>query len=164
MYSNQFMTDREIFDTLDFTDQHGGTVVYYDRQKGAGKISGEGHTFYYGETGAGKTRRGDMALLHSIILSEDRDSFLAVDSKHGELHEATSGLAKARGYDVKVINYANLLASEGFNPLRMAYQLHKSENLADRQRADDLLERLHMHCIRMWNIPTLFGTRRHVSF
>ena len=137
MRSERFMDEHEIRAMLDGSNEAGGPVMaVYDGV--AYKQTGEGHTIELGETGTGKTRRGIIMLILSFIFSILHESFVCIDPK-GELYKRTACFAKDQGYDVRLVNYRNVLRSFAFNPLLMAYTLFKTGDIEDRQRCDDLL-------------------------
>ncbi len=83
----------------------------------------DGHSIIFGSTGSKKTRLFCMPTLNLIIGAGE--SFVATDPK-GELYAKTSGLAKANGYDIVVLNYRDLTRGDTWNPLDLPYRLYKS--------------------------------------
>ncbi len=67
-----------------------------------------------GGTGAGKS---SIVLLPSLYTMHS--SFIIHDPS-GELYTKSAGFLKQRGYDIKVLNFANPAASSSFNPLARA--------------------------------------------
>lgn len=82
----------------------------------------DNHALIFGSTGSKKTRLFVMPMINMMIKAGE--SFIATDPK-GELYERTAGLAKASGYDVKVLNFREIGKGECWNPLHYPYQLYK---------------------------------------
>lgn len=79
------------------------------------------HTLIFGSTGSKKTRLFCMPMLN--IFAKAGESFVATDPK-GELYAKTSGLMKANGYDVVVLNYRDIGKGDMWNPLALPYELY----------------------------------------
>ena len=92
-----------------------GKVAYVDDK--------DTHSLIFGSTGSKKTRLFVMPLLS--MLTRAGESFVATDPK-GELYARTSGLAKANGYDVIVINLREIGKGSMWNPLHVPYTLYKA--------------------------------------
>ena len=76
----------------------------------------EFHTFIIGESGCGKTRRAIMPTIR--LISKTGNSMVVSDPK-GELYQTTSEALRAKGYDVKVINFKDPRRGNRWNPLSM---------------------------------------------
>ena len=92
------------------------------------------HTLIIGSTGSGKTICEIMPLIFN--LAEAGESLVVNDVK-GELYSHTADFLKKKGYKIKVINLRDALASDGWNPLHLAYKYYKSGNV---DLAGDLIE------------------------
>jgi len=79
------------------------------------------HTLIFGATGSKKTRLFCMPMLN--IFAKAGESFIATDPK-GELYAKTSGLMKANGYDIVVLNYRDIGYGDMWNPLALPYELY----------------------------------------
>jgi type IV secretion system protein VirD4 len=87
--------------------------------------SNDTHTLIFGATGSKKTRLFCMPMIN--IFTGAGESFVATDPK-GELYERTAGLAKARGYDIVVLNFRDIGWGDMWNPLALPYELYHSGN------------------------------------
>lgn len=83
------------------------------------------HTLIFGATGSKKTRLFCMPLID--ILAKAGESFVVADPK-GELYEKTSGLAKANGYNIVVLNFRDIGKGDMWNPLSLPFDLYHSGN------------------------------------
>jgi len=79
------------------------------------------HTLIFGATGSKKTRLFCMPMLN--IFAKAGESFVATDPK-GELYAKTSGLMKACGYDIVVLNFRDVGHGNMWNPLALPYELY----------------------------------------
>lgn len=70
------------------------------------------NVFVVGGPGSFKTQGYVM----TNIFNETENSIVATDPK-GELYEHTAGVKQAQGYEVHVINFANMAHSDRYNPL-----------------------------------------------
>ena len=105
-----------------------------DTYPGAGlPIKSDGHSAYvdstdthsliFGATGSKKTRLFCMPMLNFFIKAGE--SFVATDPK-GELYAKSSGLAKANGYNIVVLNFRDIGKGDMWNPLHLPYKLYHS--------------------------------------
>ncbi len=83
------------------------------------------HTLIFGATGSKKTRLFCMPLID--ILAKAGESFVVADPK-GELYEKTSGLAKANGYNIVVLNFREIGKGDMWNPLSLPFDLYHNGN------------------------------------
>ena len=81
----------------------------------------DSHALIMGSTGSKKSRLFVMPMMQ--IIARAGESVVVNDPK-GELYERTSGLFKREGYDIQVINLRTPLRSNGWNPIRYAYELY----------------------------------------
>ncbi len=79
------------------------------------------HTLIFGATGSKKTRLFCMPMLN--MFAKAGESFIATDPK-GELYLKTSGIMKANGYDVVVLNFRDIGYGNMWNPLTLPYELY----------------------------------------
>ena len=79
------------------------------------------HTLIFGATGSKKTRLFCMPMLN--FFARAGESFVATDPK-GELYAKTSGMMKANGYDIVVLNYRDIGRGDMWNPLALPYELY----------------------------------------
>ena len=78
-----------------------------------------------GQTGAGKTTKVIIPSIINILNNKKRSSVIVTDPK-GEIFKVTSGLAKAKDYDIKVINFRDQFKSNRWNPLASILDLYKA--------------------------------------
>ena len=88
--------------------------------------SSDFHNMIIGVTGSGKTQVTVLPHLYTSIMAED--SFIVNDPR-GEIYEKMGGLAKEKGYSIKVLNFADTSKGNNFNPLYLPYQLYKNGNI-----------------------------------
>ena len=100
-----------------------GTEAYVD-----GKDT---HSLIFGATGSKKTRLFCMPMLN--LFAKAGESFITTDPK-GELYQKTSGMMKANGYDIVVLNFRDASHGDMWNPLAIPYDLyhngHREEAVA----------------------------------
>lgn len=116
----------------------GGPVLYHNW----GRIwhyGGEGHTMYLGSSGSGKSRRGTLPLIRTLV--EAGEAYIAVDPK-GELHRNTVPFAAAKGYEVITIDFRRIFESARFNPLAAPYELFKTGDPVKKQVAMEMVDDL----------------------
>ena len=83
------------------------------------------HTAVYGATGMGKSR---SYLIPSIIASAKSGHNMVIGDCKGELHETTSGYLRSKGYDVRVLNFADTCRSNCFSLFKEPFNLIKSND------------------------------------
>lgn len=86
------------------------------------------HSLVISAPGSGKTQAIMLPLIKSSIKAND--CFLVNDIK-GELLDKTSGELKREGYNVIVLDYANLKIGNHYNILSLPYHLYKNSNKDD---------------------------------
>ncbi len=91
-----------------------------------------------GTSGAGKSRRGTIPMILSMIKSGE--SFFGVDPK-GEIYRQTACFLGKR-YKKLVIDFRNILSSLRFNPLAHICELYRSGDPRKKQTALELLDNL----------------------
>ena len=80
------------------------------------------HTLIFGATGSKKTRLFVMPMINMFVKAGE--SFVVSDPK-GELYKRTSGIAKANGYDISVINFRDIGKGDMWNPIALPYEMYK---------------------------------------
>lgn len=100
----------------------------------------EGHILFLGVSGVGKSRRGTIPMVASVI--QNHESGVFVDPK-GELYRETKGFI-GEDYDVHVINFRALFENncEGWNPLWAPYELWKTGGAENIYQAEQMVEEL----------------------
>lgn len=84
------------------------------------------HTLIIGNTGSGKTQ---CEILPTIFnLGYAGESMVINDSK-GELYNYSADFLKKQNYNIYIINLRNAFASDGWNPLHLAYKYYKNGNI-----------------------------------
>lgn len=91
------------------------------------------HSMILGSTGSGKSRLLCMPMIG--IMANAGESFIVTDPKE-ELFKMTSGMARAQGYQVVVLNFRDVSKSDTWNPLLIPHELYKK---GDRDHAMSLL-------------------------
>lgn len=81
------------------------------------------HTIIFGSTGSKKTRLFCLPMLN--IFAKAGESFVVTDPK-GELYARTSGMMKANGYNIVVLNLRDIGFGDMWNPLALPYVLYHS--------------------------------------
>ena len=92
------------------------------------------HTLIIGSTGSGKTICEIMPLIFNLGYAGES---MVINDVKGELFSHTSDFLKRQGYEIKVINLRDALASDGWNPLHLAYKYYKEGNI---DLAGDIIE------------------------
>lgn len=92
------------------------------------------HTMIIGSTGSGKTICEIMPLIFNLGYASES---MVINDTKGELYSVTSEFLKKRGYKIYVINLRNALASDGWNPLHLAYKYYHEGNI---DLAGDIIE------------------------
>ena len=83
------------------------------------------HTAVYGATGMGKSR---SYLIPSVLASAKSGHNMVIGDCKGELHETTSGYLRSKGYDVRVLNFADTCRSNCFSLFKEPFKLIKSND------------------------------------
>ena len=84
------------------------------------------NVFLVGSPGSGKTQ----AYLLTNLLFERNRSLVITDPK-GEIYEATAKLKKEQGYDVRLINFKEMLVSDRYNPIDYITKEIEAEQVAN---------------------------------
>ena len=136
--SSRFMTKKEIkknFKVWNIGDElkSGGIPV----TKLDGKIYYDDsfdHTMIIGSTGSGKTICEIMPLIFNLGYANES---MVINDTKGELYNTTASFLKKRGYKIHIVNLRNALASDGWNPLHLAYKYYYEGNI---DLAGDIIE------------------------
>ena len=113
-----------------------GPVLFYEN--GSVYVNdGEGHVIWLGESGTGKSRRGLILFVMTIL--KHLESAVIVDPK-GEIYRYTRDMI-SDFYDVHVNDYRKIFEpdAEGWNPLSAPYKLWISNNPKDKHDAEQMI-------------------------
>lgn len=83
------------------------------------------HSLIFGATGSKKTRLFCMPMIN--FFTRAGESFVVTDPK-GELYARTSGMAKANGYNVVVLNFRDIGKGSMWNPLSLPLEYYRNGN------------------------------------
>ena len=111
----------------------GGIPITYMNGKFYNSDSFE-HTLIIGSTGSGKTASCILPLIFNLGCAGES---MVINDTKGELYCYTSKYLKDKGYDIKIINLRDALASDGWNPLHLPYKYYQNNNI---DLAGDLIE------------------------
>lgn len=115
----------------------GGLVL--DHSNGKNWVyPGEGHSIILGVSGSGKSRRGTIPLIKSLIKAGE--SFVAIDPK-GEIHYHTAADAED-GYDIHVVDFRHIFESERWNLLAAPDEHFVSGDSVRKQIALEMIDEL----------------------
>ena len=118
-------------------NKKGGLVLYHSNGQNW-VYHGEGHAIELGVSGSGKSRRGTIPLIKSLI--EAGESFVVIDPK-GEIHYHTAADAED-GYEIHVIDFRHIFESERWNPLAAPYEHFISGDPVRKQIALEMIDEL----------------------
>ncbi|MEN6595130.1 MAG: type IV secretory system conjugative DNA transfer family protein [Clostridiaceae bacterium] len=116
----------------------GGQVLYRENNQNW-VYGGEGHTIILGVSGSGKSRRGTLPMVRSLIWAEE--SFSVLDPK-GEIYDETVEYARRQGFEVHVVNLRHIRESERWNPLTLPYELGRSDSPENKQISAEMIDEL----------------------
>lgn len=140
MRSDRWANENDIKAVLsnDESGSMGGPVLYHEKGRNWEYIQ-ESHGIYLGLSGTGKSRRGMLPMVRSLI--EARESFIVVDPK-GEIYDHTDCYADNASYKRHIIDFRHIFESEHYNPLGAPMELFSSEDPNKRQRALEMIDDL----------------------
>lgn len=92
------------------------------------------HTLIIGSTGSGKTQCEILPMLFNLGYAGES---MVINDTKGELYNYTADFLRKQKYNIRVINLRNAFASDGWNPLHLAYKYYKQDNL---DLAGDIIE------------------------
>lgn len=96
----------------------------------------ESHSLVIGSSGSGKMQATVLPLVRTITLANE--SFLVNDIK-GEILNKVGGELKKRGYNIIVLDYANLKIGNHYNILDFPYYLYNND---EKDKAIEILENI----------------------
>ena len=136
MRSERFSTSEEIKGVLaSLRRGEGGPVLHRDNGENF-VYAQEGHQLILGVSGAGKSRRGTMPQLRSLI--EAGESAVCIDPK-GELFKGTACFCE-KTHHVRTINFRNPAQSQSWNPLAFPQALYaRGERGAAQQMVQEIV-------------------------
>lgn len=92
------------------------------------------HTLIIGATGSGKTQCEILPLIFNLGYAGES---MVINDTKGELYSYTANFLKKQGYVIRIINLRDAFASDGWNPLHLAYKYYKKNNI---DLAGDIIE------------------------
>lgn len=108
-----------------------GAVLYYE--DGVLYVDdSDSHYYIQGGTGSKKTRTQGVTVIKTIISSGES---CVINDPKGELYRRTAGLAKKRGYKVRVLNFRDTSKSHGWNPLMLVRAFERAGDTASAEQA-----------------------------
>lgn len=139
MRSERWATENQIMASLsrDDSQEKGGPILYHSRGQNW-KYTDEKNGIFLGLTGVGKSRRGMMPMVRSLI--ESKESYIVVDPK-GEIYSHTSCYADKQ-YNKHVIDFRHVFESEHYNPLAAAMEHFSSGDPNRKQLALEMIDNL----------------------
>lgn len=141
MYYARWAEKKEIKDALKKIEVNkevstAGVPIEYDDNKTVYIPNRDGHTLVIGAPGSGKTQ---ATILPEIKLSLLAGESIIVNDIKGEIYNKTANNFKERGYKIYVIDFDDTKLGNNWNPLTLAYQSYKENEL---DRATTMLEEL----------------------
>ena len=135
--NERWSNSKEIARSLSINEA--GPVLAYENYNPM-TYGGEGHAMILGVSGSGKSRRGTIPMVLSVL--QNGESAVIVDPK-GELYNNTLSMVP-EDYEVHVIDFRDFfdINAEGWNPLMTPYVLYKSDDPRDRHIAEEMIENL----------------------
>ena len=92
------------------------------------------HTLIIGSTGSGKTQCEILPMIFNLGYAGES---MVINDTKGELYCYTADFLKKQKYNIKIINLRDAFASDGWNPLHLAYKYYKNDNI---DLAGDIIE------------------------
>lgn len=92
------------------------------------------HTLIIGSTGSGKTQCEILPMIFNLGYAGES---MVINDTKGELYNYTSDFLKKQKYNIRIINLRDAFASDGWNPLHLAYKYYKQNNI---DLAGDMIE------------------------
>lgn len=92
------------------------------------------HTLIIGSTGSGKTISCILPLIFNLACAGES---MVINDTKGELYSYTADFLKRKGYQIRIINLRDALASDGWNPLHLPYKYYQNNN---KDEAGDMIE------------------------
>jgi type IV secretion system protein VirD4 len=92
------------------------------------------HTLIIGSTGSGKTQCEILPMIFNLGYAGES---MVINDTKGEIYNYTSDFLKKQKYNIHIINLRDAFASDGWNPLHLAYKYYKNGNI---DLAGDMIE------------------------
>lgn len=125
---SRFAEPDEIKSSLKQVQAHGtpyaGAPLYYEHDTPFVDDS-DAHTITIGPTGCKKSRTVVIPTVESIIAAGES---AVINDPKGEIYKTTSGMARAKGADVYVLNFRKPGYSHGWNPMAQAHRYYQRDN------------------------------------
>ena len=96
----------------------------------------EAHSLIIGSTGSGKTQSTILPMLKLAMMANE--SIVLTDPK-GELYDKCAGALKEKGYEVLALNFGDAKYGNGWNPLKLPYELYNND---EKDKAVEMIEDL----------------------
>lgn len=94
--------------------------------------STDAHYYIQGATGSKKSRVIETNIINSIIFAGEN---AIINDPKGEAYRRTASYAKAKGYNVLVLNLRDITKSNGWNPLSLVFDLYINGNMPEAEQA-----------------------------
>ena len=96
----------------------------------------EAHSLIIGSTCSGKTQSTILPMLKLAMMANE--SIVLTDPK-GELYDKCAGALKEKGYEVLALNFGDAKYGNGWNPLKLPYELYNND---EKDKAVEMIEDL----------------------
>ena len=93
------------------------------------------HNLLIGSTGSGKTQAVILPLINLSIIAKET---IIVNDPNGELYKKMTPVMKDNGYDVYLLDFDDALKGNNWNPLKLAYDLYKTNKDKGIKMVEDL--------------------------
>ncbi len=96
----------------------------------------EAHSLIIGSTGSGKTQATILPMLKLAMMANES---IVLNDPKGEIYKRCAGALKEKGYNVLVLNFGDAKYGNGWNPLRLPFDLYKNN---EKDKAIEMIEDL----------------------
>lgn len=113
-------------------------IIGYSHAFGYYLAPEEIHTIAFGSTGSGKTTTLNYCSIDALAAA---GASVVVTDPKGELYDQTSAGLRAKGVDVRIVDFSNVARSEGINPvlpITRTYEQRMEEHAAYLERASKI--------------------------